>query len=554
LCQEFKIIVHKSRIDLMKKVLLFIILCCVWAHEKLAAQSVVSADGSYYHLQLYNHNPHSATMEVYKGDKLVEVRGVAPQSSFFVSGSRFTKRKLNKMTVRYSYTQSNLNYDIKAATYQYDATVQQIQTSEAIIQKKSIDKFMVKLTAIAAANLRASEGAGFWETLFFDALNFGGNIVITGFAITEGIGQMSEISRKLDKIRNQNYETLDSYLNALDKELKEYQQGQEIEKMVRQIGQIVGNKLGLSQRATSQCKDAIAICVQELIGNSIESAAKIEQAQNIKDKRIAYLENVFQGNQRKSFNLLSLLPTNTHLKEDTPHVLVGFDPFVWGNNLNPYWTSAPETLFSADSTGSVGAINAYFGASLGVPITYEFQVGRTKSRLYAQVAYRQTGYWEDSLGMKFSRNFFATVPPNATRFTTTAPIRLQQSNISAQLTWRFFISSGYRSVLDLNAGCMRQTTVLDLSHAPLSTGFSWAVPQISISEPVYLPYGGIKWGYNTSGQIYKGARFSIGADVFKVKLENSSNFKLADGKTNQLVPFASDRVNYKIYLGFEASF
>lgn len=190
--------------------------------------------------------------------------------------------------------------------------------------------------------------------------------------------------------------------------------------------------------------------------------------------------------------------------------------------------------------------NKSWGVNLGIASTPEIRIGNTYSRIYTTIGFHKFSYDLDTSKFKLSSNFFSKKPVNSTGFDISEPIKYENTNISLGLNWRFRLR---RSFIDLNGGYLTQNGALNLDNSKLSDGFEWANKNITINQKNILPFGGVKFGYT----FYSYAHITIGGQFYKTNTTNDTEFKIKD-ELGQIIPFKSDNLHYKIFIGFNKSF
>jgi hypothetical protein len=289
-----------------------------------------------------------------------------------------------------------------------------------------------------------------------------------------------------------------------------------------------------------------------------EKKAKIEAIWTARDKELTALKNNVSYRQQNTFNAY-VLAKPANLKTVTPWFGIAFEPLTYGSNLNAVWKSRPDKLLENKDTDddlewADGLINRYFGGNIDCMVSPEIALGRNSfSRVYATVAYHQFAYRMDSMRFKISDNFFAAQASNGGIIHIEEPLRFQQSNFSAGISWRFFL--GQNVLLDLNGGYIfRQTGLLDLSHTTLPDGYTWSVTKIQLSESQNIPYFGARLGIGRR-LFHQGVYWTLGTCFYKSQNVNTTDYILKNADTNEPVSYTSaNKFDYRLNVGFSVFF
>ena len=506
------------------------------------SQPSIRVNCTHYKMGVQNTFPYTLKVYVARGSDII----VSP--TFFYANEtrnfygRYTKNNLQKTRIVCRYDEDTYQIDHKANNQKLHNDLNELEKNkDAAIYQSQID-LAAKIAAQAASTVQTNRDDGAIVSFFKWIVRNGGRVVKAVYAIKEEFKSLS----------TKHYNSYGEFFQDL--------RNKKIEKeKVEALSQLLSKSLNISEKTSEYTINAALYYLQE--EEEIESRYKevkalLNKQNDLVESEIKVLKTNFSFERDNTYNAFAIADKRMDLRPFTPNFTISIDPLVKGNDLNEFWASDYDKLFTnKDGDNNLewsdGLWNKSLGGSLGFVVSPEMKLrGDVYAKLYANIGYHQFGYYMDTT-YKLNRNFFATIPTNAKTFNVSEPIQFEQRNTSVGLTARFFVKR--HLIIDVNGGYMKQSGRLNLYQSKLTSGHTWANEQIKIVEDSYTPFGGFRIGYGYN-HFHRGTHFSVGVDFYKTHQSNTTAYKITESKSDKPIGFGSNGLHYKVYVGLTTAF
>jgi hypothetical protein len=545
----------------MKKTFLTIILIPFFlAHVAFASDNKIKVVCTGYRMNITNISNHSLKIYALRGREVFASAQLVEAGGSMSINKMFTKAKLRKISIICRYDEDAFYKDKKTNESNHEQRLNNLSESTINSFKASATKFGATVSAQYLSTIK-TESNDDWLTRTAKSFGRGlGNLTKGGVYAYESA---KNLSKNLQEVDNKQYSNFFNFAEDLKKLIKnEKELHPLVDEVLSPLLDAIKEDVNWADEKSKQYyKKRILYLAQDLIDDfkqSIQREKVIEQEYDNRANELKRLKDDNNFANRNTYNAYIAASQNfLDLKKKTPIFTLSVEPLCYGSDLNQYWKSPSERLFKDEDKDNQlewgeGLLNSTLGGSIGVTVSPEMWLGANlPSRLYAEFGYYQTLYrMNTDTKFRLSNNFFSKAPTGNAGFSIANPPIFYQQKMSFGLTWRFFI--GRKMILDLNGGYDKISGKLDLSEATLSQGFVWASEKVNIVNDISVPHYGLKLGYGFNK--FRGVLLSCGAQFYDSKQENLTLYKLTDSNLNKPISFSSDKLNYRLFVGFTTQF
>lgn len=315
-------------------------------------------------------------------------------------------------------------------------------------------------------------------------------------------------------------------------------------KLIDEFSDMVDQQSGLSIKPTKFVINTLGYFYtqDEIIDKHYRSL--IDKANAYKSSETSKIDLYLEDSSFSSKNTYSaydLVSKPINWKTRSPRFLIDIEPLIYGDPLNDRWLK-PEEKF-LENTGNQdqykfgnATYNRSFAGSVKIAISPELNLSKSLySRLYGGVTYSNTAYAIKE-GYTLTTNFFGNIPQDASSFTISDPLTLDDTRVGLELNWRLFL--GKFVMLDINGGYASHSGKINLSTSSLRNGFTWSRENILFSSKENQTFYGAKLGLGRN-RFGKGFHFIFGIQFYRVNHYNETDYMIEELGSDVEVDYTS---------------